>query len=109
MTETKTFKFGLDQFTDAGKALLKYAEQHPTEFGICCLGIAAGLVTIIVPLAMGFSAAGPVIGELSDRSRISFVKANGLVWVWWKARWRPRGRRRSGMSSPGRFLQRCSR
>lgn len=80
MTETKTFKFTLDQFTDAGKALLKYAEQHPTEFGLCCLGIAAGLVTIIVSLVMGFSAAGPVIGELQNRSHISFMEANGLDW-----------------------------
>lgn len=64
VTKTNTFVFALDQFTEAGRALLLYAEQHPVQFALFSLMIVAGLVTIIVPLAMGFSAAGPVAGEL---------------------------------------------
>lgn len=63
MTETQTFTLPLDQFTEAGKALLTYAQHHPTEFAVCSLVITAGVVTIVVPLGMGFGATGPVGGE----------------------------------------------
>lgn len=63
MTTTKTFIFALAQFTQAGKDLLLYAQRHPALFALCSLTIAAGIVTIIVPLAIGFSSAGPITGE----------------------------------------------
>lgn len=43
-------------------ALLMYAEEHPVEFAIFSLVVVAGVVTIVVPLAIGFGAAGPVAG-----------------------------------------------
>lgn len=63
MLESNTFVFSLDQFTAAGKALLAYAERHPARFALSSVAIAAGLVTIIVPLALGFGGVGPVAGE----------------------------------------------
>lgn len=63
MTETKTHTLELDQFPDSGKALLNYAQQNPAAFGLSCLAITAGVVTITVPLTIGFGAAGPVAGE----------------------------------------------
>lgn len=61
---TTTFIFPLAQFTDAGRALLNFVQRHPTQFAICSLVIAAGLATIIVPHAIGFGAAGIIIGEM---------------------------------------------
>lgn len=63
MANTNTFTFPYDQFTDSGKALLSHVQQHPALFGLSGLAITAGLVTAIVPIAIGFSAIGPVAGE----------------------------------------------
>lgn len=63
MTETQTFTLPLDQFTEASMALLTYAQLRPTEFAVCSIAITAGVVTIVVPLAIGFAATGPVGGE----------------------------------------------
>lgn len=64
MAETRSYKFPLNQFTAAGKALIMYAEHHPAEFAILSLVIVAGVVIIVVPIAIGFGAAGPVAGQL---------------------------------------------
>lgn len=63
MANTNTFTLPFDQFTDSGKALLLHVQQHPALFGLSGLAISAGLVTAIVPRAIGFSAKGPVAGE----------------------------------------------
>lgn len=60
--KSNMFYFALDQFNAAGRALLMFAEQHPHLFRLSLLMIVAGLVTIIVPIALGFSATGPVAG-----------------------------------------------
>lgn len=71
MTEIKTHTLALNQFDESGKALLTYAQQHPTTFGLSCLAITAGVVTIIVPLAIGLGAAGTVAGELRTKHSVS--------------------------------------
>lgn len=63
MLESNTFGFALDEFTAAGKALLAYAERHPAHFALSSFAIVAGLVTIIVPLALGFGGVAPLAGE----------------------------------------------
>lgn len=75
MSESNTFVFPLDQFTETGKSLLLTAQQNPPAFGLSSVVIAVagltivgGLVTLIVPIAVGFSAAGPVAGKLDQRS-----------------------------------------
>lgn len=61
--KTNTFYFILAQFTKVGQALLMFAKLHPALFGLFLVMIAAGLATIVVPVAYGFGASGPVAGE----------------------------------------------
>lgn len=43
--------------------LIAYAEENPWKFTFACLGIALGIVSIVLPPVIGFSAAGPVLGN----------------------------------------------
>ncbi|KAL0635417.1 hypothetical protein Q9L58_005625 [Maublancomyces gigas] len=45
--------------------LLVYAERHPARFALSSVAIVAGLVAIIVPLALGFGGVGPVAGTVA--------------------------------------------
>lgn len=64
MSAVKAYTFSLNQLSQSGKDLIAYAQKDPASFGVCSILITAGLVTIIVPLAMGFTATGPGAGGL---------------------------------------------
>jgi hypothetical protein len=66
MPATKTYTLPLHQFPQAGRDLLAYAQKHPTLFGISVILIAAGTVTIVVPIALGFTASGVAAGKLQN-------------------------------------------
>lgn len=100
--ESNTCSFPLDQFTDVGEALLLFAQYQPALFGLSFVAITAGLVTITVPVAIGFSTVGTVAGKLNRCS--SYVAR--MLTGWWC---RYGGGRVAGVSWQGRFLRPCSR
>lgn len=62
MGEENTFKFAIDQLEQSGRDLLEFAEKNPVVFSLGAITIAAGVATIVVPIAVGFGAAGPIAG-----------------------------------------------
>lgn len=71
MSDLKTYTLPLDQFSQAGRDLLAFAQNHPALFGILTVAIVAGLVTIIVFLALGFTPVGVAAGGLSTNPAVS--------------------------------------
>ncbi|KAH8145966.1 uncharacterized protein LAJ45_10108 [Morchella importuna] len=50
---------------EAWEELIAYARENPWKFSLCCLGIGLGIATIVVPLAIGFGPAGPILGSIA--------------------------------------------
>ena len=62
MGESKTFEFAIDQLEQAGRDLLEFAQKNPVVFSLSVITIAAGVATIVVPIAVGFGPLGPIAG-----------------------------------------------
>lgn len=62
MSATNVFTFELHQLTQPGKDLLAFAQKHPVLFGLLSVVIVAGIVTIVVPLTVGFGGTGVLAG-----------------------------------------------
>ncbi|KAI5839106.1 hypothetical protein DFP73DRAFT_587771 [Morchella snyderi] len=68
---------------EAWEELINYAKENPWKFAFACAGIALGIATIVMPIAIGFGAAGPILGSIAAgwQSSIGSVVAGSAFAV----------------------------
>lgn len=74
MTELQTFDFPVARFSEAGKALLTLAIQHPTWFAVYSMMISTGIILIVIPRAIGFCTTGSTKGEFTGSNNVQIVQ-----------------------------------